>query len=174
MIKRLLGSVTALAVLTIAAVIPTAASQSPVERAVIPVTWELTSEQCPHLPDGTTVWGEGTLTDTVIAKEKDGVTSLHIVSQASGSAYDNHGNVYHFHYGDINEQQNSVASPNLFIGTMVDQFSLAGNGPANLTNGFKGTTSFDANTNAFLITSVQWMHGDPVTTPVVNSICDPL
>ncbi len=174
MFKKMFGSVAALAVLTVGAVVPTAASQSPVVSQTESVDWALSSEVCPNLPPDTTVTGSGTLTLTTITNVKDGVTTVRNVAQATGTATDNHGNSYRFHYGNIDEGQNSVASPHIYTGTMVDQFSLSGNGPANLSNGFKGTTSFDAATGEFLITSVLWMRGDPVTTPVVTSVCDPL
>ncbi len=129
---------------------------------------------CTQLPPDTTVSGSGTLARVSVTTVKDGVTSIRVVAQATGTATDNNGNVYRFHYGNIDDSQNSVASPDLFIGTMLDQFSLSGNGPANLTNGFSGATSFDVETGEFLISSTQWVHGDPVTFPIVTSVCDPL
>jgi hypothetical protein len=98
---------------------------------------------------------------------------LSVTSQASGSATDNLGNEYRFHYANVFNAQNSVLEPAIFNGTMVDQFSLSGPGPANLTNGFRGTTYEDTSEGTFLITP-QWVHGDPITFPVVNARCDPL
>ena len=99
--------------------------------------------------------------------------SFRIVAQATGTATDNHDNVYRFHYGNIEEGQNSADSPLFYTGTMVDQFSLSGNGPANLTNGFRGVTRFDESTGEFSIEPT-WVHGDPVEFSPVNPVCDPL
>ena len=174
MFKRIFSAATLTVALTVGVVAPTSAAGNDVTRQTDDVSFVISAATCDQLPDGMTVEGSGSLTAVVKVREKGGVTYLSVTAQASGTATDNLDNEYQFHYANVYNAANSVAQPAIFNGTMVDQFSLSGGGPANFTNGFSGTTYEDTSNGTFLITSTQWVHGDPITFPVVTSRCDPL
>ena len=60
-------------------------------------------------------------------------------THAKGTATDQAGNTYSFNYS--NHYRISNTGPRTALGVMVDSFSLAGNGPAHLNNGFRAVLS---------------------------------
>jgi hypothetical protein len=67
---------------------------------------------------------------------------------------------------------NSAAAPGVFNGTMTDSFSLAGQGPARLHNGFQASLSTDLAT--FFTFSNAHARGDPIDFDTLAAHCDPL
>lgn len=141
-----------------------------------PVTFTVTSAQCGYLPPATTVNGSGTATSiTTIRTDHDGVTTIENSTHARGTATDNQGNTYVFHYSNSLRISNTVAHPDSFSGAMTDSFSLAGHGPARLHSGFVAWFTTDAAFSSFTWT-VRMSFGDPISFaagPVVSH-CDPL
>ena len=141
-----------------------------------PVTFTVTSAQCGHLPPATTVNGSGTETSvTTTRTDQNGVTTIENSTHARGTATDNHDNAYVFNYSNSLHMSNTVAHPDRFSGAMTDTFSLAGNGPAQLHNGFAAWFTTDAAFSSVTWT-VRMSRGDPISFaagPVVSH-CDPL
>lgn len=140
------------------------------------VTFRLTSVQCGYLPLGTTVDGSGTQKSiTTIRTDQNGVTTIENSTHARGTATDDHGNTYVFNYSNSSRASNTVAHQDRFSGTMTDAFSLAGNGPAQLHNGFVAGFTTDASFSSVTWT-VRMSHGDPISFAPgpVASRCDPL
>ena len=110
-----------------------------------PVVFVLTSADCQNLPPGTTVTGTGTQKSiTTVRTDNNGITTIANNTTAQGTAIDQAGNTYVFNYANNFRISNSASTPGVFSGRMTDSFSLAGNGPARLSNGFQGifTTDF--------------------------------
>jgi hypothetical protein len=142
----------------------------------IPVSFVLTSAACSFLPPGTTVTGSGTETGvTSQSTSSAGVTSIANSTHADGRATDQAGNVYQFKYNNQYRITNSVGSASVYTGVMTDTFTLSGNGPVLLHNGFVSDMITDP---AF--SSVTWttrhVWGDPISFAPgpVFSHCDPL
>jgi hypothetical protein len=173
MLKRF-ALVTGLSVALIAGTgAPTSAAGGQITKETFDVSFELSSDYCSQIPEGTFVEGAGSMTVIINTHTNKGVTKLSIVAQSNGSATDQDGNEYVFHYGNIYNTQNSIAEPDIYRGVMVDQFSISGGGPANLSNGFRAdiVENFDALT--FEVTPV-WIKGDPRSFPDLAVHCDPL
>ena len=139
-----------------------------------PVSFVLTSESCSNLPAGTTIEGTGTMKSiTRTRTDASGVTTIANTSIAQGTATDQDGNTYVFLYSNEFRASNSTADPDLFSGLMTDHFSLAGRGPAKLSNGFTArfTTDFDS---FFNFDPIIHAHGDPLGFPEGTAHCDPL
>jgi hypothetical protein len=138
-----------------------------------PVSFVITSGTCSNLPSGTTLVGEGTeqsVTTTVF--DHDGVPTFVNSSRATGTATDLDGNSYVFIYA--NESRLALSPSGTSIsGQMTDSFSLAGNGPARLHNGFNALVTIDLITNAFSA-DPKSSRGDPVDFSTGASHCDPL
>lgn len=136
-------------------------------------TWAI----CPNLPAGAKVTGSGTETSvTTVATDAANVTTIENATYAHGTATDRAGKTYRFFYANQYRIANTAAAPDVFSGLMTDAFSLAGNGPANLRNGFVAdfTTTMDLSTVSRW--SVQLAYGDPIAFipgPFV-AVCDPL
>jgi hypothetical protein len=132
----------------------------------------LSNATCQYVPAGTTISWTGPETSTIIARtDASGVTTVSIVSHASGTATDNLGNAYAFDYSNALRVSNSVADPDTFTGTMTDHFSLAG--PAlHLNNGFiaRLTTNFN---DVFVFDPIN-SRGDPIDFSSGFAHCDPL
>jgi hypothetical protein len=137
-----------------------------------PVSFVLSSDACSYLPAGTTVTGSAIETSiTTVRTDRNGVTTIVNATHANGTATDQDGNVYVFNYSNefrVSDDQGA------FSGLMTDAFSLAGNGPATLHNGFVA----ELTTADFVVFSWNVRHasGDPIsfaTGPVVAH-CDPL
>jgi hypothetical protein len=137
-----------------------------------PVSFVITSATCSNLAAGTTINGAGTMTSiTLMNTDKDGVTTVHNTSHASGTATDQAGNTYHFNYANNYRISNSAATPGVFSGRMTDSFSLAGDGPAHLNNGFQAIFTTDGATNSFEPLNSR---GDPIDFATATAHCDPL
>jgi hypothetical protein len=132
----------------------------------------LTNSTCQYVPAGTTISWTGPETSTVIARtDANGVTTVSVVSHASGTATDNHGNAYAFDYSNAFRVSNSVADPDTFTGTMTDHFSLAG--PAlHLMNGFIATLTTNLS-DVFVFDPIN-SRGDPIDFATGSAHCDPL
>lgn len=138
------------------------------------VIWTLTDSQCSYLPTGTVVTGTGTLVDEVTTKlNRDGSVSITYDDLATGTATDQVGNVYQWRYDNLLRHANSVASPNVFRGRMIDSFRLSGDGPIRLNNGFVANTVDDRTAGTFTLDPVS-SRGDPFTFPSGPGRCDPL
>jgi hypothetical protein len=139
-----------------------------------PVSFVLSSTACSYLPAGTTVTGSGTLTSiTTTRTAGNGVTTIVNATHAHGTASDQAGNTYVFNYSNEFRVSNTVADPSEFSGLMTDAFSLAGNGPANLHNGFVAELTTDFSVFSW---NVRHASGDPIdfTAGPVVAHCDPL
>ena len=130
----------------------------------------LSNATCPFVPAGTTIsWTGPETASTIVRTDARGVTTVSVVSHASGTATDNHGNSYAFDYSNAFRVSNSVADPDTFTGTMTDHFSLAG--PAlQLSNGFIANLTTDFSTFSFDFINAR---GDPIDSQG-NAHCDPL
>jgi hypothetical protein len=136
------------------------------------VSFVITSATCSNLPPGTTVTGTGTETSITVVKTKDGVTRIHNTSHARGTATDQDGNTYVFNYSNSFNVSDSATSPGVFSGIMNDHFSLAGNGPANLNNGFQAV--FTTDFTSFATFDPLKSFGDPLDFAAGLAHCDPL
>jgi hypothetical protein len=141
------------------------------------VSFTLSSATCSNLPSGTTLAGSGTQTSvTTTRTDASGVTTIVNATHAAGTATDEANNVvYRFNYSNEFRVSNTVAQPGVFSGLMTDAFSVAGNGPARLHNGFVAELTANAEFTSFSWT-VRHASGDPIsfaTGPVVSH-CDPL
>jgi hypothetical protein len=138
----------------------------------LPVSFVLSSADCSELPAGTTITGSGTETSvTTVRTDGNGVTTIENATHAHGTATDQDNNVYVFNYS--NEFRASDAT-GPFSGLMNDAFSLAGNGPAGLHNGF--TAEFTTANFLSFSWDVRRASGDPISfsTGAVVAHCDPL
>jgi hypothetical protein len=141
------------------------------------VSFELTSDNCSFLPNDTKVKGSGPqLSVTTERTDRRGVRTIKNATNANGTAHDQNGNTYVFHYANQYHISNTPAHPDVFSGSMTDLFVLSGPGPARIRNGFVA----DLTTKADLSFVFFWMHprafGDPISFqpgPFVAH-CDPL
>jgi hypothetical protein len=131
----------------------------------------LSSATCSLVPAGTTIsWTGPETSSTIVRTDASGVTTISVVSHASGTATDNSGNTYAFNYSNAFRVSNSVGDPSTFTGTMTDHFSLAG--PAlQLSNGFTADIITDFST--FFSFAFINSRGDPIDSQG-NAHCDPL
>jgi hypothetical protein len=137
------------------------------------VTFVLSSATCSNLPDGTTIEGTGTEKSiTTTRTDRGGVTTIVNSTHAFGTATDQAGNSYVFDYSNEFRASNTTAAPGVFSGVMSDHFSLAGKGPAKVSNGFVAalTTDFSSFFSFEEINS----RGDPIDFATGAAHCDPL
>jgi hypothetical protein len=153
------------------------ASEGGAAVETIPMSFApLNSETCPYLPDGTSITWSGTGTSITRSKtDATGVTTIGNTTKAHGVATDQDGNAYDFHYSNVFRISNTVADPGVFSGLMADSFTLAGEGPAMLNNGFLAVFTTDFVSYGFQsLTS----RGDPISfNPFPQGFtphCDPL
>jgi hypothetical protein len=133
----------------------------------------LNSDTCQYLPEGTSITWSGIETSiTRTRTNAAGVTTVSNTSSAHGFATDQDGNRYAFNYSNEFRVSNSVADPGVFNGTMTDSFTLAGQGPARLHNGFQASFSTDFAT--FFAFSNAYSRGDPIDFDTGVAHCDPL
>src|SRR5436853_1100161 len=126
------------------------AASSGAATDTFPVSFVLSSTGCGNLPANTTVNGTGVEKSITITRTgHDGVTTIGNSPQAHSTAVDQNGNAYVFNYSNQYRVSNTVADPATFTGVMTDTFSLAGHGPARLTNGFRAIFTTDFTTIAF-------------------------
>lgn len=139
------------------------------------VTFPLTSEMCKNLPKDTTLAGTGTERSATKITTDDGATTIRNVTNTRGTATDGSGHTYRFTYNNSFRISNTTANPKSFSGLMVDAFSLTGNGPARLHNGFVARLTTDPDFT-FVTWNVLFAFGDPISFapgPVIQH-CDPL
>ena len=137
-----------------------------------PVSFELSWQTCPNLPQGTTITGIGTETSITNARtDRNGVTTVMNTTHASGTATDESLNTYVFNYSNSFRVTDSGPGT-VFTGTMTDSFSLAGPGPAKLHNGFVADITTDLAT--FFTFDERSSRGDPLDFATGSSVCDPL
>jgi hypothetical protein len=132
----------------------------------------LSNATCAYVPAGTTIsWTGPETSTTIIRTDAAGVTTVQIVSHASGQATDNNGNSYAFDYSNAFRVLNSVDDPDTFTGTMTDHFSLAG--PAlHLSNGFIANLTTNL-IDVFVFDPIN-SRGDPIDFSNGSAHCDPL
>ena len=152
---------------------PAAAADGGATVQILTVTFApLNSDTCQYLPDGTSItWTGPEKSITRTRTSASGVTTISNMSHASGFATDQAGNRYAFNYSNSFRVSNSVGDPGTFTSTMTDSFSLAGQEPARLHNGFIAGLTTDFATFAF--DSVH-SRGDPIDFATVTAHCDPL
>jgi hypothetical protein len=140
-----------------------------------PADFELTSDQCPNLPEGTTITGTGTGTSITKSRtDQRGVTTVFNSSIARSAATDQDGNRYRFLYSNQFRVTDADATPGAlpFSGIMVDLFVLRGHGPAHLKNGFIARITTDLG-EMFTFDPI-FEFGDPIDFETGEAICDPL
>jgi len=134
-----------------------------------PVTFTITSSQCSSVPAGADVQGNGLQTDISRVQVAGSVMREIITSHAYGTAIDLLGNTYVWSY---TLQQNATSSDGQnWAGSVVDHFSLTGNGPVHIVAGFVGSITYSANTIAITPATVI---GDPIGFADISPHCDPL
>jgi hypothetical protein len=132
----------------------------------------LSSATCQYVPAGTTIsWTGPETSSTIVRTDGSGVTTVQVVSHASGTATDNHGNTYAFNYSNAFRVSNSVADPGTFTGTMTDTFSLAG-AALHLNNGFIAALTTNL-VDVFIFDPLN-SRGDPIGFADGSAHCDPL
>jgi hypothetical protein len=137
-----------------------------------PVGFVVTSATCPNLPPGTTITGTGSEKSITSSRiDRNGVVTVMNSTHAVGTATDQDGNSYVFNYSNSFRVAKGPNDP-FFTGTMVDSFSLAGQGPARLHNGFVAGLTTDLET--FFAFEEQSSRGDPIDFTTGASVCDPL
>jgi hypothetical protein len=176
--NRVTTSVIALVALAIALTssIAEAADGVPiVQRST--ASFELTSATCSHLPSGTILKGTGSqISVTIERTNRTGVQTIQNSTNATGTATDQNGRRYVFHYSNQFRISNTVAQPEVFSGSMNDLFVLGGAGPARLHNGFVADLTTDAAFSSVSSWNVRHAFGDPISFepgPFVAH-CDPL
>ena len=90
-----------------------------------------------------------------------------------GTATDQAGNTYRFNYSNHYRVSNTGPTDPVLSGIMVDSFSLAGNGPAHLNNGFRAVFTIDASTGSVGFDELS-SRGDPLDFDTGAARCDPL
>src|SRR5262245_23302299 len=168
--KRFVIAVVAVSALALG-VGPAVAGGGGATAETFPVSFVITSATCSELPSGTTLTGSGTEKSITVVKTKNGVTRVHNTSHATGTATDQDGNTYVFDYSN-SFNISDAGSPGVFSGIMNDHFSLAGNGPADLHNGFQAVFSTDFTT--FASFTPLKSQGDPIDFVTGTAHCDPL
>jgi hypothetical protein len=167
--KRFVFAFLAIAVLALGS--GSALAASPSEETV---GFVLTAASCPNLPTGTVITGTGTSTTVEIVKtDGNGVTTVTNTTHASGTATDQEGNTYRFNYSNHFRISNTGPTDPVLSGVMVDSFSLAGNGPAQLNNGFRAVFTIDLLTGAASFAELS-SRGDPIDFATGEARCDPL
>jgi hypothetical protein len=138
-----------------------------------PVQFVINESNCSMVPPGTVLTGEGTLTDTKTVRVRDGVTIETVVTPGEGTASDQNGKHYHWKYFSTSKASNSREWTNLFSGVFDDRFSLSGDGPITLENGFTAVTVSDTLANTFGLYPKK-SYGDPFAFPTGPNRCDPV
>lgn len=163
--------VAAVTVVAVGAVVAAGApaAQAAAQVDTFPVTWTLTADVCPNLPAGTSLTASGVEKSVTLSPARPGGFLVN-ATHAQGTATDQDGNVYVFSYS--NQFQVTPQPDGSFAGLMTDHFSLSGSGPATLNNGFVAhiTTDFATFFNLDPVSA----HGDPISFPDGEEICDPL
>ena len=168
--KRLVLAVFAVSALALWAGTALAAPPS-VEQ--ISTGFTMTSLDCAELPAGTTIEGTGTgVSVTSVSTDANGVTTVMNTTHIAGTATDQAGNTYRFNYANHYRIANTGPTDPVLSGIMVDAFSLVGNGPAHLSNGFRAVFTIDA-AGGFSFEELS-SRGDPIDFATAAPHCDPL
>jgi hypothetical protein len=140
------------------------------------VEFVLSAATCPNLPSGTVITGTGTSkTIESLTTDANGVTTLMNTTHAQGTATDQDGNTYRFNYSNHYRISNTGPTDPDLSGLMVDSFSLAGKGPAQLNNGFLAEFTLDFSTGEPVASFVELSsRGDPIDFETGEALCDPL
>jgi len=134
----------------------------------------LSNATCPFVPAGTTIsWTGPERTSTIARTDASGVTTVSVVSHASGKATDNNGNTFAFDYSNAFRGSNSVGDPSTFTGVMTDHFSLAGP-TLHLSNGFIAPLTATNLVDVFVFGDPINSRGDPIDFATGAAHCDPL
>ena len=133
----------------------------------------LSSATCASVPEGLSfTWSGPEKQITTVRTDASGVTTVSVVSHASGKAEGSDGQLYQFTYSNEFRVSNSVENPGWFTGVMNDSFSLSGNG-FHMSNGF--LSSFETDLAAkFLFPSQIRVVDDPIDFATGAAHCDPL
>ena len=140
------------------------------------VEFVLSAATCPNLPSGTVITGTGTIKSIESAiTNADGATTVINTTHAHGTATDQDGNTYRFNYSNHFQISNTGPTDPVLSGVMVDSFSLAGKGPAQLNNGFLAEFTLDFSTGVPVASFVELSsRGDPINFTTGQALCDPL
>jgi hypothetical protein len=134
----------------------------------------LSSLTCSELPAGTTIEGTGTgVSVTSESTDANGVTTVMNTTHIAGTATDQAGNTYRFNYSNHYRIANTGPTDPVLSGIMVDSFSLAGNGPADLNNGFRAVFTIDLSDGGVSFEELS-SRGDPIDFATGAARCDPL
>jgi len=138
-----------------------------------PVTFTITTTQCPSLPAGTVLQGSGELRNIVNSHPSGGgITRQTTTAHASGTATDHAGNTYVWVYANQLNETNAGSSLDWY-GTMIDHFSLAGSGPAQINANFVADSHHDTAFSFWYLTP-RSVVGDPIDFTTIAPHCDPL
>ena len=137
-----------------------------------PVTFTITAVQCPSLPAGTVLQGSGELRTIVNTHASRGITRQTTTAHAAGTATDQAGNTYAWVYANQLNETNTPPSLDWF-GTMIDHFSLAGSGPAQIHVNFVADSYHDTAFTFWFLTP-RSVVGDPIDFATLSPHCDPL
>jgi len=171
MLKRLL--LTVLTTLALSAAMAAAAAQDEGGQTIVrPRTFTIPAGQCPTLPAGLAIQGQGTEHTTIVIggdaddpdnEDNDGDAPMfRLNTTIVGTATDNAGGQYKFNYRLRVRSLNDPTS-----GVAVDTFRLHGKGAADgLATLIRANLTFDANFNPIAFDLVE-LAGDPFH-------CDPL
>jgi hypothetical protein len=144
-----------------------------------PKSFTLSSTTCANLPAGTTINGSGTqVSVTNVGTDSSGVTTIRNTTTTNGTATDQDGKTYVFHYSNEFRIANTLAAPDSYTGSMTDEFLLAGSGQIHLHNGFIVTLTVNADVTSVSFWNVRHAFGDPLKFETGNFadlvLCDPL
>ena len=138
------------------------------------VSFTMSSATCPNLAPGTTIVATGRQTSiSSESTDRNGVTTVTNTTTAHGTATDQAGNTYVFNYANHYRIANTGPIDPILTGVMVDSFSLAGNGPAHLNNGFRAVFTINVATGQASFVELT-SRGDPIDFTTGESLCDPL
>lgn len=169
--KRLLAGLAALG--SLVAIDGAHAAGPPPRIEAAPATFTLSSKACPLLPRGSTLRGRGTMrTSTTTRTDAQGVTRVVVSARAHGRATDNAKRSYVFDYSNTMRVSKPAQGQTLYTGVMYDLFTLAGNGPASLDNGFVAVATTDL--GMFFRLEPITSFGNPISFATGTPHCDPL
>ena len=168
--KRLALAILAVMVLACGAGTALAAAT---EVKKVSASFTMSSATCSNLPSGTTIEGTGTGTSvTSVSIDANGITTVMNTTHYNGTATDGV-NTYRFNYSNHYRISNTGPTDPILSGIMVDSFSLAGDGPVRLHNGFRAVFTFDSSTEQARFEELS-SRGDPIDFDTGAAHCDPL
>ena len=105
---------------------------------------------------------------------RNGVTVFSLTSVGVGTATDQAGNAYTWLYEARFRASNTPADPTTFRGVFEDEFTLGGDGPEQLHNGFVTGITFVGSPAAPFTFAPRHVFGDPVQFEPFENRCDPI